>query len=107
MNEKSKLYVLIDGLNIKRRWFTIIYFSQYFMFRILICILLGLSFLVSSLALWIVFVVFQVINTLTTFLPIYQDIKVRFVSFLGEVLLLIFGAYSLACQIKSDNNDAT
>jgi hypothetical protein len=75
---------VIEGFNLRRRWYSIAFYSHFFIVRYLVLIFLILTPFSSSIALWILLANFQLCFLLLNYVKIYPETSNRVVSVMTE-----------------------
>lgn len=92
-DQKSKLFMLVQGLNMKRSIYIFIYFAHYFFIRIIIAILILFTPFERSVVLWGILFGVQIICLLINTPKMYSDYVTYFLTILREVQILFVVIY--------------
>lgn len=105
ISKGSNFYSIVEGLNMKSRCWSILYYIHYFSVRILIFILLFITPLASSVFLWGLLIPFQITYVFINMLKIYPELSNRIICVLTEILVFIVIIYCFACNFLKGKTD--
>lgn len=105
--QKSNLYLLTQGFNLRRPIYTFLYFLHYFFIRIMIALLILFTPFERSVVLWGILFGAQLICLLINIPKIYYDYTTYFLTLIREVQILFVVIYLFSLHYYSENIDET
>ena len=99
MKSNSKIITLKEGLNPHTR-FSFVFYIDYFVFRFILMILIGLTLILNTYVLFSLALIWQLIFMFIKLYRVYETKFMSFMAFLAECLILITILYAFVAFAK-------